>query len=125
MPSEIGCVVAADAHRRARIKLQQWTLGASASSSISMFTEMRNIGPACGEAGAPTAVLTSVTRPAAGARNESVRRRPPGAPGLLRRRSEARQFLIFGDRVAFADQQVGDPGALLVDTNLGPRDAAP
>ncbi len=31
---------------------------------------MRNIGPACGEAGAPTMVRTSVTRPGAGARSE-------------------------------------------------------
>src|ERR1700736_3591474 len=48
-----------------------WTAGTSASSSISLLTEIRNIGPACGEAGAPTTVLTSVSRPAAGARNDT------------------------------------------------------
>ena len=47
-----------------------WTAGTSASSSISLLTAIRNIGPACGEAGAPTMVLTSVTRPAAGARSD-------------------------------------------------------
>ena len=34
-----------------------WTLGTSASSSISLLTAMRNIGPACGEAGAPNQFL--------------------------------------------------------------------
>src|SRR5713226_2496665 len=53
------------------LSFSTWTLGTSASSSISLLTEMRNIGPACGEAGAPTTVLTSVTRPAAGARNDT------------------------------------------------------
>jgi hypothetical protein len=43
---------------------------------------MRNIGPACGEAGAPTAVLTSVTRPAAGARSVTGPGLPAGAPGI-------------------------------------------
>ena len=43
------------------------------------MTEIRNIGPACGEAGAPTAVLTSVTRPGPGARNESGPVLPAGS----------------------------------------------
>jgi hypothetical protein len=42
----------------------------ASTAAISLLTEMRNIGPACGEAGAPTTVRTSVTSPAAGARNE-------------------------------------------------------
>ena len=54
-----------------------WIAGTSASSSISLLTEIRNIGPACGEAGAPTMVLTSVTRPAAGARSEVGADLPP------------------------------------------------
>ena len=60
-----------------------WTAGTSASSSISLLTAMRNIGPACGEAGAPTMVLTSVTRPAAGARSETGADDdlPPGCAG--------------------------------------------
>ncbi len=83
---------------------------------------MRNIGPACGEAGAPAAVLTSVTRPAAGARSVvGTAARASGAllAGLRRRRGQARQFLIFGDHVAFADQHLGDLGAFLVDTDHG------
>ena len=36
----------------------------------------------------------------------------------MRRRSEAREFLIFGDRVAFLDEQVSDAGALLIDADL-------
>src|SRR5258708_36462161 len=52
------------------LSLSRWTLGTCASSSISLLTEIRNIGPACGEAGAPAMVLTSVTRPGAGARND-------------------------------------------------------
>ena len=92
-----------------------WIAGTSASSSISLLTEIRNIGPACGEAGAPTMVLTSVTRPAAGARSESAPVRLAGA--LLRRRRQPRQFLIVGDHVAFADQDLGDLGAFLVDAD--------
>src|SRR6516164_2951308 len=45
---------------------------------------MRNIGPAWGEAGAPTIVRTSVTRPAAGARSEIGAEgfgAPAGPPG--------------------------------------------
>src|SRR6267378_187268 len=57
------------------------TASTSASSSISFLTEIRNIGPACGEAGAPTMVLTSVTRPAAGARNDVGADRAPAPPG--------------------------------------------
>src|SRR5258705_7845340 len=57
------------------------TAGTSASSSISLLTEIRNIGPACGEAGAPTMVLTSVIRPAAGARSEVGAARAPPAGG--------------------------------------------
>ena len=45
-------------------------LSSGATSSISLLTAMRNIGPACGEAGAPTMVRTSVTRPGAGAFSE-------------------------------------------------------
>src|SRR4051812_8975293 len=57
-----------------------WKAGTSASSSISLLTAIRNIGPACGEAGAPEAVLTAVTRPAAGARSEiAAACRAPGA----------------------------------------------
>src|SRR6195256_5232530 len=52
------------------LSFSMWIAGTSASSSISLLTEIRNIGPACGEAGAPAAVLTSVTSPAAGARND-------------------------------------------------------
>src|SRR5579863_3814823 len=48
-----------------------WTAGTSASRSISLLTAMRNIGPAWGEAGAPTMVLTCVRSPAAGARSET------------------------------------------------------
>src|SRR5439155_16029327 len=36
-----------------------------------------------------------------------------GSSRLLRRCGEARQFLIFGDRIALADEQIGDPGAFL------------
>src|SRR5258708_11040411 len=57
-----------------------WTLGTCASISISLLTEIRNIGPACGEAGAPAMVLTSVTRPGAGARNEVGAGLPPPPP---------------------------------------------
>src|ERR1700704_1357782 len=103
------------------LSFRRWTLGTSASSSISLLTEIRNIGPACGEAGAPAAVLTSVTRPAAGARSDVGPGRPAGAPRRrrrLRRLCQPRQFLIFGDGVAFADQQVGDPRSLLIDADL-------
>ena len=92
-----------------------WTAGTSASSSMSLLTAIRNIGPACGEAGAPTMVLTWVTRPAAGARSEIGAGRPRSAAGLRRRRRQPRQFLIFGDHLAFAHQQIGDLGALLID----------
>ena len=59
------------------LSFSMWTAGTSASSSISLLTAIRNIGPACGEAGAPAMVLTSVTRPAAGARNEVGAAAPP------------------------------------------------
>ena len=57
------------------------TAGTSASSSISLLMAMRNIGPACGEAGAPIAVLTSVISPAAGARSEIGPLDLPCCPG--------------------------------------------
>ena len=102
------------------LSFSRWTLGTSASSSISLLTEIRNIGPACGEAGAPTTVLTSVTRPAAGARSEiGPGRAAAGAPRLLRRRGQPRQFLIVGDDVAFADEEIGDLRSLLVDADRG------
>src|SRR3954470_22350555 len=53
------------------LSLGMCTAGTWASSSISLLTAMRNIGPACGEAGAPTMVRTSVTRPGAGALSET------------------------------------------------------
>ena len=61
-------------------------------------------------------VLTSVTRPAAGARNDG--RAGPRA-GLLRRRRQPRQFLIVGDGVAFAHQHLGNLRAFLVDADHG------
>ncbi len=59
-------------------------------------------------------VLTSVTRPAAGARSDVG---PGGRPlaGLRRRRRQPGQFLIVGDHVAFADQDIGDLGSFLID----------
>src|SRR6266404_2403520 len=63
------------------LSLSIWTLGTSASISMSLLMEMRNIGPACGDAGAPAMVLTWVTRPAAGARNEVDAGLAPEGPG--------------------------------------------
>ena len=78
--------------------------------------EIRNIGPAWGEAGAPTMVLTWVTSPGAGARSETG----AGlriASGLCRRRGEPGQFLVLGDHVAFMDQKIGNLGPLLLDAD--------
>src|ERR1700675_1598107 len=99
------------------LSFSMWSAGTSASSSISLLTEIRNIGPACGEAGAPTMVLTSVTSPAAGARSEVGAAPRPAGGGARRlgRRRQPRQFLIVGDHFAFADQQIGNLGTLLVD----------
>jgi hypothetical protein len=89
---------------------------------------MRNIGPACGEAGAPTAVLTSVIRPAAGALSEIG---PLSALLLLSRRrlgrAQARQLLVLGNEIAFLDKNVVDLGAFLVgaDYGLAARDEMP
>ncbi len=61
-------------------------------------------------------VLTSVTRPAAGARSDVGAWSPAaGGTGLCRRRRQPGQFLVVGDHVAFADQDIGDPGSLLID----------
>src|SRR6185295_11010772 len=80
------------------LSLSRWTLGTSASSSISLLTEMRNIGPACGEAGA----------------GRAQRNRPGSAGGRARHLwwcGQPSQFLIVRDRIAFLDEYVGDPGA--------------
>ena len=37
---------------------------------------------------------------------------------MLRRRGQARQLLIVGDRIAFADKEIGDFGAFLIDADL-------
>src|SRR5258705_7889223 len=59
-----------------------WTAGTSASSSTSLLTAMRNIGPACCEAGAPTMVFTSVTMTPARRPNQGGAARPaPAAAG--------------------------------------------
>src|SRR6185312_9247570 len=81
LADDVGRVVAADPHRRTRIELEQMDARHFGLELDFIVTAMRNIGPAWGEAGAPTAVLTSVTRPAAGARSEIGPCRPPGAPG--------------------------------------------
>ena len=69
------------------LSLSTWIEGTSASSSSSLLTAIRNIGPACGEAGAPTVVRIWVTRPAAGARRTD----PDFAAGRGR---QPGQFLI-------------------------------
>ena len=61
-------------------------------------------------------VLTSVISPAAGARSDvGAAAAAGGGSRLLGRRRQPRQFLIVGDHFAFADQQIGNLGTLLVD----------
>ncbi len=70
---------------------------------------MRNIGPACGEAGAPTMVRT----PGDETRRRCLQRDRPrtgrSGSGLdLRRRGQARQLLAVGDDRALEDKETSD-----------------
>jgi len=65
---------------------------------------IRNIGPACGEAGAPTNGLDLGDEARAGARSETGPDDRPIDPAAAAVRSAA-QLLVVGDHVAFAHEQ--------------------
>src|SRR3954453_14678503 len=118
LADNIGRVVTADAHRRTRIELQQMHarhFGFELDFIVHGNPEHR----ACLRRGGGADRGPDLGDEAAGG---SAQRDRPGPAGggarYLRRRSEAREFLIFGDRVAFLDEQVGDAGALLIDADL-------
>ena len=118
LPTTIGRVVAADPHRRTRIELEQMDarhFGLELDFIVDGNPEHRaglrrgrraDRGPDFGDE-------------AGGRRAQRYRSGSAGGRArLLRRCGQARQFLIFGDHVAFVDEEIGDPGAFLIDADL-------
>ncbi len=64
-------------------------------------------------------VLTSVSSPAAGAFSEIGDGAARGRAGLRRGSAQPRQFLVFGDRITLANEEISDLGAFLVGADHG------
>ena len=119
---QIGRVVAADPHRRARIELQHVDarhFGVELDLVVDGDAEHR-AGLRRGRRADDGPDLGDEAR-----RRRAQRDRSAAAalllllPGLLRRRAQPGQFLIVGDGVALADEEIGDLGAFLVGADHG------